>query len=516
MGQIASQLSTRPVGVLPSNTEPNPKGVNAIIVVTRSQSEQSEKQPEEEKAMEGPKIDEEKEEVRAEKSSTTEDLEVPLILGRPFLAASRALIDVERGELVLRLNDEQPFVANALTVPFPFRVQVSFLAIAYLTSFKLYLLDVWVFLRWRFFSDTVALAMNSLLRQWKALSITDDEREILSIKNDLVEKGRQLVPLGLVGRLLTNKLINKKTFSEALKRMWRLEQDMEFRIIAANTFLFLINNVEDVDRILDMEPWSYNRSHLLLKKFEGFSMGDAGTFHSMQVWIRVFNMPQTGMISDVGMMLGDIIGVAINVEADEQSRCLGPFMRLRVIIDITKPLRRVARVALGSVSNPVLVYLRYERLSDYCYICGVIGHIATECPHKPYPLGDDYMAYPYGPWLREETEIPAHTRSMLLGIGADRTSSPTLADTIQTPHSDMEDASDQANGGKRRALLPPRVTDDGVSAPSNIKSGKGEPAYKKRSVSLELIDDRFPVNSLATGSSSNSMAVVASQPRRSQ
>ncbi|XP_073149310.1 uncharacterized protein [Henckelia pumila] len=71
MGQIATQLSTRPVGVLPSNTEPNPKGMNAIMVVTRSQSEQFEKQPEEEKAMEGPKIDEEKEEVRAEKSSTT-------------------------------------------------------------------------------------------------------------------------------------------------------------------------------------------------------------------------------------------------------------------------------------------------------------------------------------------------------------------------------------------------------------------------------------------------------------
>ncbi|XP_073137709.1 uncharacterized protein [Henckelia pumila] len=36
-----------------------------------------------------------------------EDCEVPMILGRPFLAASRALIDVERGELVLRLKDEQ-------------------------------------------------------------------------------------------------------------------------------------------------------------------------------------------------------------------------------------------------------------------------------------------------------------------------------------------------------------------------------------------------------------------------
>ncbi|XP_075504493.1 uncharacterized protein LOC142541930 [Primulina tabacum] len=35
-----------------------------------------------------------------------EDREIPLILGRPFLAAGKALIDVYKGELVLRLNDE--------------------------------------------------------------------------------------------------------------------------------------------------------------------------------------------------------------------------------------------------------------------------------------------------------------------------------------------------------------------------------------------------------------------------
>ncbi|XP_073121144.1 uncharacterized protein [Henckelia pumila] len=36
-----------------------------------------------------------------------EDFEVPMILGRPFLATSRALIDIEKGELVLRMNDKQ-------------------------------------------------------------------------------------------------------------------------------------------------------------------------------------------------------------------------------------------------------------------------------------------------------------------------------------------------------------------------------------------------------------------------
>ena len=36
-----------------------------------------------------------------------EDQDVPLILGRPFLATARALIDVQQGQLILRLNDDQ-------------------------------------------------------------------------------------------------------------------------------------------------------------------------------------------------------------------------------------------------------------------------------------------------------------------------------------------------------------------------------------------------------------------------
>jgi len=37
----------------------------------------------------------------------TEDEEMSLLLGRPFLATGRALIDVEMGELILRFQDEQ-------------------------------------------------------------------------------------------------------------------------------------------------------------------------------------------------------------------------------------------------------------------------------------------------------------------------------------------------------------------------------------------------------------------------
>ena len=36
-----------------------------------------------------------------------EDKEIPIILGRPFLSTGRAMIDVQRGELKLRVQDKE-------------------------------------------------------------------------------------------------------------------------------------------------------------------------------------------------------------------------------------------------------------------------------------------------------------------------------------------------------------------------------------------------------------------------
>ena len=44
-----------------------------------------------------------------------EDKEIPIILGGPFLATGRALIDVQKGELILRVQEEVTFnVFNAI------------------------------------------------------------------------------------------------------------------------------------------------------------------------------------------------------------------------------------------------------------------------------------------------------------------------------------------------------------------------------------------------------------------
>lgn len=67
------------------------------------------------------------------------------------------------------------------------------------------------------------------------------------------------------------------------------------------------------------------------------------------------------MISEIAMMIGDDIGVAIKVDTDKDGRCLGTCMRIRVLLDISKPLRRVARISWESSSSSWVVGLKYEK-----------------------------------------------------------------------------------------------------------------------------------------------------------
>lgn len=211
--------------------------------------------------------------------------------------------------------------------------------------------------------------MESLTEKWKSFSILEDEGNIISITPELAEKGRKLIPVGLVGKLLTKRFINKSNFSKFMKQIWNVNSKMDFRMIAENIFLFTFKNEEIIERILASEPWSYNGALILLKKIEGFRQGNIGSFQTFQLWVRAFNISVAPMFSDIAMMIGDDIGVAIKLDSDKKERCLGTCMRIQVLLDVYKPLRRVARLLVDSSSPPLVVGLRYEKLPYFCYSC---------------------------------------------------------------------------------------------------------------------------------------------------
>ena len=56
-----------------------------------------------------------------------EDKEIPIILGRPFLATGRAMIDVQRGELKLRVQDDEVKLNFFVVMRHPAESDTSFM-----------------------------------------------------------------------------------------------------------------------------------------------------------------------------------------------------------------------------------------------------------------------------------------------------------------------------------------------------------------------------------------------------
>ena len=46
------------------------------------------------------------------------------------------------------------------------------------------------------------------------------------------------------------------------------------------------------------------------------------------------------------------------------------------------PLKRCTMVVNGK-GEKVWVYFRYEKLLNFCYWCGTIGHVEDDCDAKP-------------------------------------------------------------------------------------------------------------------------------------
>lgn len=102
----------------------------------------------------------------------------------------------------------------------------------------------------------------------------------------------------------------------------------------------------------------------------------------------------------IGKLIGASLGRVEEVDIEEGAVEWGEFMQVRVHLDITKPLIQCKKMTIGS-SEPVSMSFTYERLLDFCFCCGIMGHNHKACPQwlKGKELYD-WEGLSYGSWLK--------------------------------------------------------------------------------------------------------------------
>lgn len=103
-------------------------------------------------------------------------------------------------------------------------------------------------------------------------------------------------------------------------------------------------------------------------------------FDHLSIWVRIYNLPFGLMNGKWGDVIAKKIGPVEKLEVDDQDLAWGAYLRAKVQIDITKPLMRGVSIFSTKRQAKEWYEVRYEKLPNYCYSCGIIGHSSIECP----------------------------------------------------------------------------------------------------------------------------------------
>ena len=118
------------------------------------------------------------------------------------------------------------------------------------------------------------------------------------------------------------------------------------------------------------------------------------------LWVQIWGAPLDMFTSQVAKEVGSRLGAVEEVEQRRGQDELHYFMRVRVALPISKPIRRGSFIA-GSDGEKHWVNFKYERLPLFCHFCGLLGHDVRNCAeHFAATATGGSIAYQYGDFLK--------------------------------------------------------------------------------------------------------------------
>ncbi|TXG54199.1 hypothetical protein EZV62_019455 [Acer yangbiense] len=223
-----------------------------------------------------------------------------------------------------------------------------------------------------------------LAKLYENLSLAEEDGALHECSEEVKIDGEKDVDRCLVGKVLSGKKVNREAFKGLIEQIWNPYGNVEVDLI-----------------VLEIPEGPGNISHL--------------KFNKADFWIQIHEIPIMCMNRRIAKWLAEQIGEVVEIPS-ESRECWGRFLRVKVRIDISKPLKRWLRLKLGKDDEVTVVSLKYERVPEFCFACGRLGHGIKEClDEKAMKDALDGSIIKYGSWLKAPISDKPKNRGGMFG-----------------------------------------------------------------------------------------------------
>ncbi|KAF7821100.1 kinesin KP1-like isoform X1 [Senna tora] len=214
-----------------------------------------------------------------------------------------------------------------------------------------------------------------------------------------------------VGTILSSKAVNKKVVKSLVTKAWGEPPGLTVMELGVNSFIFSFESEVMARKVLNGGPWSIMGSILNTRKWIPEVAFHEINFNLVPFWVQAHGLPLEQITQKNAERIGGQIGQVILAENPRSDdKLVRSFIRVRAFVDVSKPLI-TGFWAPRKNALEVWVFLKYEKLIDMCYNCGVVGHEQKACKLEQAMAVWDPSQPRYGPEL---SVPPAKSMSAVL------------------------------------------------------------------------------------------------------
>ncbi|KAK2648273.1 hypothetical protein Ddye_015762 [Dipteronia dyeriana] len=222
------------------------------------------------------------------------------------------------------------------------------------------------------------LNVDEVVRLCEALSLKENDGPLMPLKVDLKDEGEKRLVVRLVGKVLSNKLVNMDAFIHLIPKIWKIKKEVEIEVVDGNMFSFTFKCAEDGRLVFKGGPWRFDKALLVLVEPKENGDIQAMSFNKATFWVQIHNVPLLCMTKEIEIFLGKMIGEFREIDVGPSGECVGHTLGLKAedIVGVDTRLQHSDVDVDNGTKEPGPIILDTTRLLLGETDIGNKGHVA--------------------------------------------------------------------------------------------------------------------------------------------